>query len=86
MSDSKLEQVQAKTRRRLLFTAIHLALYFTFTLNWTEWGRVLSRPIGGGPLNGSLLMFVILIVTFIALEFIFLLVDKAASKKALAQK
>ncbi len=85
MSDSKLEQVQAKTRRRLLFTAIHLVLYFSFTLNWTTWGKALTGPVGNGPLSGSILMFVILVVTFIALEVLFLAVDKAITKKALEQ-
>ena len=76
MNDPRLEQVQRKTRRRLLFTAVHLVLYFTFTLNWTQLGAFLSEPLGGGPLTGSLLMFVVLVVTFIALEFLFLSIDR----------
>ena len=76
MSDPRLEQVQRKTRRRLLFTAVHLVLYFTFTLNWTSLGAVLAQPVGGGPLTGSLVMFVVLVFTFIGLEFLFLSLDK----------
>ena len=72
MNDPRLEQVQRKTRRRLVFTALHLVLYFTFTLNWMALGDFLRNAIGGGPINGSLLMFILLVLTFIALEFLFL--------------
>jgi hypothetical protein len=76
MSDPRLASVQRKTRRRLVFTAIHLALYFTFTLNWTQWGAALSRPIGGGLLSGAIVMFIVLVLVFIGLEFLFLSLDK----------
>jgi len=76
MNDPRLEGVQRKTRRRLLFSAIHLALYFTFTLNWTQWGAALAMPVGGGLLSGSIVMFIVLVLAFIALEFLFLALDK----------
>ena len=36
MTDANIEAVHRKTRQRLLFTGIHLVLYFSFTLNWTS--------------------------------------------------
>ena len=80
MSDPRLEKVQRKTRRRLLFTAIHLVLYFTFTLNWTHLGEALAGPVGGGLLSGAIVMFIVLVLTFIGLEFLFLALDKRAGE------
>lgn len=76
MSDPRLEKVQRKTRRRLVFTAIHLTLYFTFTLNWTNWGGFLATSVGGGLLSGAIVMFIVLVLAFISLEFLFLSLDK----------
>jgi len=72
MSESQLSYVRRKTRRRVIFTLVHLVLYFSFTLNWTVWGEGLRNTIGGGPLTGSIVMFVLLIASFISLELLFL--------------
>ncbi|MDG1065687.1 MAG: hypothetical protein P8O91_05680 [Luminiphilus sp.] len=76
MTDATIEAVHRKTRQRLMFTAIHLMLYFSFTLNWTRWGESLGGYLGETWLTGSLLMFVLLIVAFVALETIFLMISR----------
>jgi len=80
MTDRKLEFVQRKTRRRLVFTAVHLVLYFSFMLNWTETGGFLREHLGTSPVTGSILMFVALIVIFIALEFLFIALGREAKQ------
>ncbi len=80
MTDPRLEYVRRKTRRRLLFSAAHLVLYFSFTLNWTSFGHVLSSQLGGGPMTGSLLMFILLVLIFLGMESVFLLFDREADK------
>ena len=72
----QLERVRRKTRLRLLFTAIHLALYFSFGLNWTQWGQVLSSQVGASQVTASILMFVCLILCFICLETVFLVISR----------
>jgi hypothetical protein len=76
MTEANVEAVHRKTRQRLLFTGIHLVLYFSFTLNWTSWGTALGTYVGDTWLTGSLLMFVLLILTFIALETVFLMMSR----------
>lgn len=76
MSESQLSYVQRKTRRRIGFTLVHLALYFSFTLNWTPWGEWLRGSLGGGPMTGSILMFVLLVASFIGLELLFIFLGR----------
>ena len=76
MTEIQLAAVRTKTRLRLLFTGIHLALYFSFGLNWTHWGDVLRNQLGSTQVTASLLMFVLLIVTFIVLETVFLVISR----------
>ncbi len=80
MVDPRLDYVRVKTRRRLVFSAIHLLLYFSFALNWSELGKGLGRQLGEGPMTGSMLMFVILVLLFLAIECIFLLFDRDGAK------
>lgn len=75
MSDKKLAHVQKKSRRRVIFTLLVLALYFSFSLNWFGFGDGLRATMGETPITGSLLMFITLIVGFIALEFLFLAIS-----------
>ncbi|MFV0277208.1 MAG: hypothetical protein ACK5HY_08500 [Parahaliea sp.] len=56
----------------MLFSAIILLSYFAFVLNWTDTGAFLTRSLPGSHITGSLLMFVLLILFFLALELVFL--------------
>ncbi|MEM1153057.1 MAG: hypothetical protein AAGI44_02890 [Pseudomonadota bacterium] len=76
MEEEKLRAaIRRKTRLRLVFALVTLLLYFAFTLNYLPLGERLSQRIGDSWITGSLAMFVLLIVTFIVLEFVFLFVD-----------
>lgn len=68
----QLQRVKTRTRRRLAFSCLAAALYFSFVLNWTEAGAFLTRSLPGSSITGSLLMFVALVLSFIALELLFL--------------
>lgn len=74
-NDNKLRLIQAKTRRRLLFTLLTLILYFSFVLNWTDTGAALTRRLGDSHITGSLLMFAATIVVLVLLELVFLLIN-----------
>jgi len=76
MSEHQLETVRRKTRLRLLFSGAHLILYFSFALNWTEWGQALRAPLGDSPITGSVLMFCSLIVFFVGMEFLFFFISQ----------
>lgn len=80
MTDANIEAVHRKTRQRLLFTGIHLVLYFSFTFNWTSWGEGLGGYLGETRLTGSLMMFVVLVFTFILLETIFLVLSRREAR------
>jgi uncharacterized membrane-anchored protein len=70
--DSNEVQLRQRTRRRFLFTGLHLCLYFSFSLNWTAWGDAFANRLGATYVTGALLMFIALILIFIALESVFL--------------
>jgi len=55
-------------------------LYFSFTLNWTSWGEGLGGYLGETRLTGSLMMFVVLVFTFILLETIFLVLSRREAR------
>ena len=76
MTDSSVAAVHKKTRLRLFFTAVHLVLYFSFTLNWTGWGSGLASRLGSSEITGSLLMFVLLVLIFISLETLFMVLSR----------
>ncbi len=77
MDNERLAAVRLKTRRRLLFTGVTLTLYFSYVvLNYTSLGSFLHEPLGDSLVTGSLLLFASLIVIFIALELLFLYLNK----------
>lgn len=75
--DAKLRAIERKTRQRLLLSGFTLVIYFSCVLNYTAAGSSLGRTIGSSPVTGSLLVFVSLIVIFIALEVLFLTLNHA---------
>jgi hypothetical protein len=66
MTDANIEAVHRKTRQRLLFTGIHLV--------------GLGGYLGETRLTGSLMMFVVLVFTFILLETIFLVLSRREAR------
>lgn len=70
--DPKLQAIARRTRRRLLFSLVTLVLYFSYVLNYTAAGDHLGERLGTSYVTGSLLMFACLILSFIALELLFL--------------
>jgi len=79
-TEAKLQVIRARTRRRFVFTAITLLLYFSFVLNWTPVGDRLAERLGASYITGSLLMFAGLVVFFILLELVFLRLNQATTR------
>lgn len=67
-----MQFVKRKIKQRFLFSLISLTLYFSFALNWTEFGSALRARIGESHITGSLVIFISLIVLFILLELLFI--------------
>ena len=78
-TEEKLEAVKRKTRQRLVFTAITMALYFSYVLSYTNMGSFLSDTLGESHVSGSLALYGALIVVFISIELLFLYLN--ADKK-----
>jgi uncharacterized membrane protein (DUF485 family) len=70
-----LRAVRRKTRLRLGYALIALALYFSYIFNYLPGGNFLKERLGSSWVSGSLLMFAGLIVLLIFLEMLFLFVD-----------
>ena len=70
-----LKAVRRRTRLRLLFALLVLALYFAYLFNYLPAGAVLGERLGSSWVTGSLLMFAGLVVSFLLLEWLFLRVD-----------
>lgn len=68
----KANFIKRKIKQRLLFSLVALVLYFSFVLNWTNFGAGLRETIGDSHITGSLVMFVMLIVVFILSELLFI--------------
>lgn len=68
-----LRLARRRTGIAFAFTTVHLIIFSSFILNWTGFGAALSRPVGVGPMTGSLLLFITLILTLVFLEVLFLL-------------
>ena len=71
--DDKLAVIRRKTRQRYLYALITMSLYFSFTLNYTEYGAELIARLAIGKVPGAVVMFALLVVAFIVLESLFLL-------------
>jgi predicted branched-subunit amino acid permease len=74
--NDKLQIIQRKTRQRLIFAGISLCFYFSYVLNYTS-GSSLGDRLGTSHVTGSLLMFVLLILSFIGLELLFLAINRS---------
>ena len=74
--DPKLQAIARRTRRRLSFSLVTLLLYFSYVLNYTAGGDRLGERLGTSHVTGSLLMFICLILSFIALELLFLALSR----------
>ena len=75
MADARANRkdvIKQRTRRRFAFTGITLLCYFAFALNWTDAGAFLGKGVGDSMMTGGMLMFVILVVGFLVLEYIFI--------------
>ena len=70
--NEKLAAIRRKTRQRYLFTLVTMGLYFSFTLNYTETGGEVIDLLAIGMVPGPVVMFMFLVITFIALELVFL--------------
>ncbi len=80
LEEQRLKAIKRKTRQRLGFTAVTMALYFTYVLSYTDGGAFLGETLGDSHISGSLALYVFLIVVFIVLEVIFLVIN--AEKKS----
>lgn len=71
-SKEQLKNIRRKTRLRYLFTIATVVLYFSFVLNYTETGGRYISALAVGAIPGPLVMFALLVVSFILLEVLFL--------------
>ena len=71
-SDRVRNFLRRQIRRRFLFASVTLIIYFSYALNYTEIGSVLNQRLGSSYISGSLLMYGLIIVSSIGLEWIFL--------------
>jgi uncharacterized membrane protein (DUF485 family) len=71
-SKAQLQDIRRKTRLRFLFTITTVGLYFSFVLNYTETGGRYISALALGAIPGPLVMFALLVVSFILLELLFL--------------
>ena len=72
-NEKKLAAIRRKTRQRYIYALVTMGLYFSFTLNYTEGGSDLISRLAVGKVPGAVVMFMLLVVTFIALESLFLI-------------
>jgi hypothetical protein len=71
-NDNKLAAIRRKTRQRYLYALVTMGLYFSFTFNYTDSGSELIARLAVGKIPGAVVMFMLLVVAFIALESLFL--------------
>lgn len=72
MSEARRALIRRRNRRRFVFSALTIALYFSFVFNWTDGGALLARRVSGSLLTGGILMFIALVISFTVLEYIYL--------------
>ena len=71
-SDRVRNFLRRQIRRRFLFASVTLIIYFSYALNYTEIGSFLNQRLGNSYISGSLLMYGLIIISSIGLEWIFL--------------
>ena len=71
-SDRVRNFLRRQIRRRFLFASVTLIIYFSYALNYTEVGSFLNQRLGSSYISGSLLMYGLIIISSIGLEWIFL--------------
>ena len=71
-SDRERNFLRRQIRRRFLFASVTLIIYFSDALNYTEVGSFLNQRLGSSYISGSLLMYGLIIISSIGLEWIFL--------------
>ena len=80
-SDRVRNFLRRQIRRRFLFASVTLIIYFSYALNYTEIGSFLNQRLGSSYISGSLLMYGLIIISSIGLEWIFLRTQEEMSSE-----
>ena len=80
-SDRVRNFLQRQIRRRFLFASVTLIIYFSYALNYTEVGSFLNQRLGSSYISGSLLMYGLIIISSIGLEWVFLRTQEEMSSE-----
>ena len=80
-SDRVRNFLRRQIRRRFLFASVTLIIYFSYALNYTEIGSFLNQRLGSSYISGSLLMYGLIIISSIGLEWIFLRTQEEISSE-----
>ena len=80
-SDKVRNFLRRQIRRRFLFASVTLIIYFSYALNYTEIGSFLNQRLGSSYISGSLLMYGLIIISSIGLEWIFLRTQEEMSSE-----
>ena len=80
-SDRVRNFLRRQIRRRFLFASVTLIIYFSYALNYTEIGSFLNQRLGNSYISGSLLMYGLIIISSIGLEWIFLRTQEEMSSE-----
>lgn len=80
-SDRVRNFLRRQIRRRFLFASVTLIIYFSYALNYTEVGSFLNQRLGSSYISGSLLMYGLIIISSIGLEWIFLRTQEEISSE-----
>ncbi len=80
-SDRVRNFLRRQIRRRFLFASVTLIIYFSYALNYTEVGSFLNQRLGSSYISGSLLMYGLIIISSIGLEWIFLRTQEEMSSE-----
>lgn len=80
-SDRVRNFLRRQIRRRFLFASVTLIIYFSYALNYTEIGSFLNQRLGSSYISGSLLMYGLIIISSIGLEWVFLRTQEEMSSE-----
>ena len=80
-SDRVRNFLRRQIRRRFLFASVTLIIYFSYALNYTEIGSFLNQRLGSSYISGSLLMYGLIIISSIGLEWSFLRTQEEMSSE-----